>query len=656
MSNYSRRDLIKVGGGALVGGAVFSGCSFLDTDPAKKGGNAPPASVDTDAKESPMLADLVKSGKLPPVAERLPKDPMVVKPLSEPGVYGGTMQRAQVDRNFSSNQYMTWAGLVEWTATVPAEVGPGLAHKWEVEDGGKTYVFHLREGLKWSDGHPFTTDDLMYTYNDIYLNKEISPVFPTWLSSGGKPAKFVAVDKLTLRVEFETPHSLLLKFLCFMGTSSDLLQPKHYLEKYNPKYTDKATLAAAMKKAKVTKWQDLYGQQRNIWNYAGLPVLGPWMMEKPAGAGTSGTIARNPFYWKVDEQGRQLPYVDRAIFTILPAEPLGLRAANGQIDLAAWDIQSAVIPQLMQNEPTKPYKVLRWMPDGQFAAINLNQSHPDAVLRKLFQNIDFRAGLSHAINRDEINQALLAGQGRIQHPCAQPEDPYFEEGMGQRFIEYDVAKANEFLDKAGLTARDSKNMRLRPDGKPMKLIATTFLVGVGVDNVDMLEYVKRYWAAVGIDMAIKNIAQTLWYSSVGQGTHDILVYPPAGYLWDIDSLWYIPTNGLTYWAPRYGNWYGDPKGQFSAKPEGDIRQLQVLYDKLLQAPDDATRMDFGHQILRLHDKNVWIIGTVQPPFSPVVVSEDLVNVPEKGVASFRTHYEAAMNLPQVFFKNPDKHA
>jgi peptide/nickel transport system substrate-binding protein len=199
-------------------------------------------------------------------------------------------------------------------------------------------------------------------------------------------------------------------------------------------------------------------------------------------------------------------------------------------------------------------------------------------------------------------------------------------------------------------------MRLRPDGKPMQLVATTFQVGVGVDNVDLLEYVKRYWAAVGVDIAIKNIAQTLWYSSVAQGKNDILVYPPAGYLWDIDSLWYIPTNGLTYWAPRYGNWYGDPKGQFSAKPEGDIRQLQVLYDQLLQAPDDATRMDLGRQILRLHDKNVWIIGTVQPPFSPVVVSEDLINVPEKGVASFRTHYEAAMNLPQISFKNPDKHA
>ncbi|WP_460666476.1 ABC transporter substrate-binding protein [Kribbella swartbergensis] len=640
-----------------MGGAVLSACSFLETDPAKKGRGTPPAGANLKgAKESPMLAERVKAGKLPPLEQRIPKNPMVVKPLTEPGVYGGTLQRAQVDRNFSSNQYMTWAGLVEWTATVPAEVGPGLAHKWEVLDDGRTYVFHLREGLKWSDGHPFTTDDLMYTYNDIYLNKEINPVFPTWLTSGGKPVKFVQVDELTIRFEFETPHSLLLKFLCFMGTANSLLHPSHYMRKVHPNHAEKAALQAEMKKAKVTTWQDLYDQRRNIWTNADYPVLGPWMMERPVAGGTAATIVRNPYYWKVDEQGRQLPYIDRAVFTILPAEPLGLRAANGQIDLATWDIPSAVIPQLMQNEESKPYKVLRWTPDGLFSSVNLNQSHPDPVLRALFGKIDFRAGLSHAINRDEINQALLAGQGRIQHPCAQPEDPYFEEGMGQRFIEFDVAKANEYLDKAGLTARDGKGMRLRPDGKPMKLIATTFQIGVGVENVDMLEYVKRHWAEVGIDMAIKNISPTLWYSSVPQGKNDILAYPPAGYLWDIDSLWYVPTNGLTYWAPRYGNWYGDPNGQFSAKPEGDIRQLQVLYDQLLQAPNEEKRLELGRQILRLHDKNVWIIGTVQPPFWPVVVSEDLANVPERGLASFRTHYEASMNLSQIFFRHPDQHA
>ncbi len=653
-SNFSRRDLMKVGGGALVGGTMLSACSFLSTDPKKKAG---PSKAASGAKEAPMLAEQVKAGKLSPLAERIPKKPMVVKPLQGPGVYGGMLQRAQIDRNFSSNQYMTWASLVEWTPTTPPEPGPGLAESWEIEDGGKAYVFHLRDGLKWSDGEPFTTDDLMFVYENVYTNPEHYPVFPTWLTAGGKPAKFVQVDKQTIRFEFAAPHGLLLKYLCFMGASGDLLHPRHYLKQFHPRFVDKTKLAALLKEYKVATWQDLYGNRRSIWLNPDYPVLGPWRVTKPiSGSGNTATVERNPYYWKVDPDGRQLPYIDGAVFTVLPGETLGLRASNGQLDLAAWDIQSAVIPLLIENEEAKPYKVLRWTPDGMFSAVNLNQSHPDPVLRRLFQNVEFRAGLSHAINRQEMNDALLAGQGIMTHPCAQPEDPYFVKGMGERFTEFDLDKANEYLDSAGLTRRGSDGRRLRPDGRPLKLIATTFEVGVGVAMVDVLEYVRRYWAKVGITMSIKNISNTLWYQQIPQGNYDIAGYPPAGYLWDIDSLWYVPTSGLTYWAPKYGNWYGDPKGKFSMKPEGEIRQLQVLYDELKQTADDQARLQIGQEVLKLHDKNVWIIGTVKPPFTPVVVSEDLGNVREKAVASFRTHYEAAMDLSQLYFKNPDRHS
>ncbi|WP_405057534.1 ABC transporter substrate-binding protein [Kribbella sp. NBC_01505] len=653
----NRRTFLRVSGLSLSVAAV-AGCSFFSTD-AKKTTTSGVA-ADAGAKESPALARLVKDGKLPPLEQRLPKTPMVLKPIQSPGKYGGVLQRGSIDRNAAQNGYVEFAGLVEWTPTTPAKVGPGLAEKWEVLDGGKVYVFHLREGLKWSDGKPFTTDDLMFTYEKSYLNKELNPIFPGWLSPGGKPGKFVKVDDHTLRMEFAVPHGLLLRYLCFIGltgfdSSSALLLPAHYLKQFHKDFATPAQIQAEMKKNPAPTWADFFKSRRHIWKNADVPVLGPWKLVAPLrGSGVTARLERNPYYWKVDEQGRQLPYIDSQQYTVMPAETLGLRAANGQLDLQVTDIQAEQLPLLIRNQESKGYKVNRWVAEPN-TSLNFNQSHPDPVLRELFQKLDFRAGLSHAINRKEMNDALLAGQGFVRHPCAQPEDEYWEDGMGQRFIAYDVAEANKRLDAAGLMRRGADGMRLRPDGKKLQLVGRCFEVGVGIAAITVLEYARRYWKAVGIDLVPKPISLDLWYEEIPHGDYDLVAYPPATILWDIDSLWYIPTSGLTYWAPKYGNWYGDPKGKFALEPTGDIRKLQTTYDELLITADDTKRLDLGRQILRLHDENVWIIGTVATPFQPLISAGDLRNVRPDAIASFRTHYENASAPEQMYFDNPDKH-
>lgn len=653
----NRRTFLRVSGLSLSVAAV-GGCSFFSTDAKKT--TVSGAAADAGAKESPVLARLVKDGKLPPLEQRLPKNPMVLKPIQSAGKYGGVLQRGSIDRNAAQNGYVEFAGLVEWTPTTPAKVGPGLAEKWEVLDGGKVYVFHLREGLKWSDGQPFTTDDLMFAYEKSFLNKELNPIFPGWLSPGGKPGKFVKVDDHTLRMEFAVPHGLLLRYLCFIGltgfgSSSALLLPAHYLKQFHKEFATPAQIQAAMKKDPAPSWAEFFTTRRNIWKNADIPVLGPWKLVAPLrGSGVTARLERNPYYWKVDEQGRQLPYIDSQQYTVMPAETLGLRAANGQLDLQVTDIQAEQLPLLIRNQQSKGYKVNRWVAEPN-TSLNFNQSHPDPVLRELFQKVDFRAGLSHAINRKEMNDALLAGQGFVRHPCAQPEDEYWEDGMGQRFISYDVAEANKRLDAAGLTRRGSDGMRLRPDGKKLQLVGRCFEVGVGIASITVLEYARRYWKAVGIDLVAKPMSLDLWYEEIPHGDYDLVAYPPATILWDIDSLWYIPTSGLTYWAPKYGNWYGNPKDKFALEPAGDIRKLQTIYDELLITADDAKRLDLGRQILRLHDENVWIIGTVATPFQPLISAGDLRNVRPDAIASFRTHYENASAPEQMYFDNPDKH-
>lgn len=653
----NRRTFLQVTSVSL-GAAAVTGCSVFSTD-AKKSETGAGVAAD-GAKESPVLAQLVKDGKLPPLAERLPKNPLVVKPIEGPGKYGGVLQRGQIDRTAAQNIYAEFASLVEWTPTTPTKPGPGLAEKWEVLEDGKVYVFHLREGLKWSDGKPFTTDDLMFAYEKVFLNKELNPGFPGWLSAGGKPAKFVKVDDKTLRIEFPVPNGLLLRNLCFIGAcgfgATALLQPKHYMAQFLKETVGDAKIKALMKQHGKVTWLDLYNNRHDVWLNADKPIMGPWKLVAPLkGSEVSAKLQRNPYYWKVDEQGRQLPYIDTQQFTTMPAETLGLRAANGQLDLQVTDMQAEQLPILIQNQQAKGYKVLRWTAETN-TSINLNQSHPDPVLRELFQKLDFRAGLSHAINRKEMNDALLAGQGTIRHPCSQPEDEHWEDGMGQTFIEYDVAQANAKLDAAGIAKRGPNGMRLRPDGKPMQLVGRCFEVGVGVSALTTLEYSKRYFKAVGIDLVIKNMSLTLWYDEIPHGDYDLVCYPPAMVLWDIDSLWYIPTNGLTYWAPKYGNWYGDKKSKYAMEPTGDIRKLQQLYDQMTITADDAKRKDLGREILRLHDKNLWIIGTVASPFQPMIAAGDLRNIRQTALASFRSNYENATAPEQLYFENPEKHS
>ncbi len=412
--SLDRRDFLKMGSAAAAAAALTS-CSALEVSPDTGGQGSGPA-VDTSQKQSPMLQALVDSGKLPDLAERLPATPFVVPMQGELGQYGGSMRRAQANPGETGSSYMTYAGLAEWSPTTPSKPQPGVAEKWEISPDGRMYTFTLRQGLKWSDGEPFTTEDIMYCVEKVLQNKELNPIFPGWLTVAGKPAVFAAPDEVTLTVTFAAPHSLFLKFLCFLPFGGGLLQPKHYLSKFHKEFIKKDELDAAIKKASVATWPDLYNNKANRNLNPDRPVLGPWRLTKTINATTTtGQLERNPFYWKVDEAGRQLPYIDKATFQVLSLDAIGLRAANGELDLAIWDLPETVLPVLIKNQDSKPFQVLRWQTDAN-TSILLNQSHKDPVIAELFQKLDFRAGISHAINRTELNDALLAGQGKPVHP------------------------------------------------------------------------------------------------------------------------------------------------------------------------------------------------------------------------------------------------
>ncbi|MGW5363848.1 ABC transporter substrate-binding protein [Actinopolymorpha pittospori] len=655
-SGMERRDLLRWSGSTILGASLLSGCELLSTDPSDKKKGSGEGS-NPDAKEAPALAALVKQGKLPPLAQRLPKSPVVVTPVKQVGQYGGTIRSATTSQSASQLLIVAREGLVEW-APGKTEVVPGLAESWDITEDGRVYTFHLREGARWSDGHPFTADDLVFYYEAILSNTVLTPVVPTWLTTGGKPVRIAKVDDHTVTFSFEAPHGLLLRYLAFRGAlHGALLWPKHYLSQFHPDFTSKAKLDQQVKDSGYKDWMDFFLSRSTPAENPERPVMAAWRLTKAMTGGDTRAIAeRNPYYWKVDTQGRQLPYVDRLVQERLDPEVITLRAINGELDLQFETVSLRDLPVLADSADKNGIRVLRWASDAPWIAMYMNQSDKDPVLRALMQNIDVRAGLSHALNRGELNKLLYSNAGGIRHPCAVPQDDYYLEGSGERFTEYDVAKANELLDRAGLDQRDAEGMRLRPDGRPLSLLITTFTYEYGgtVPSVDAYEIVRQHWQKVGVRATVQNVADTLWSERATSNLLDIPGYTVGGILWDVDPLWYVPTSRSTYWASGYGEWY-ETGGKQGMEPPEQFRKLQDLYDRMASEIDDQARLELGHQILRAHDENVWMIGTVTAPFAPVVASADLVNLLDEAVLSYRLHFSATSWMEQLAYRNPDEH-
>lgn len=653
-----RRSLLKWGGGTLMGSWLLSGCDLLSTDPSDKKRSGPKgAGSGSGAKEAPVLAAQVKQGKLPPLAQRLPKKPAVVKPLEQLGNYGGTIRMATTVQSGAHFLIVAREGLVEW-APGSTDVVPGLAESWDITEDGKVYTFHLREGAKWSDGHPFTADDLVFFYESVLSNKELTPVFPTWLTINGKPGVISKVDDHTVRFAFDGPHGLLLRQMAFRGAfQGSLLTPKHYLSQFHIDHTPKAELDKLVKAAGLKSWVDLFAAKASPGDNPDRPAMGPWKLSHQLTASDPRFVAeRNPYYWKVDTKGRQLPYVDTITQAKLSPETIALRAIGGDLDIQFETLNVRDLPVLADSAKKNGFRLLRWASDAPWIAMYMNQSDKDPVLRGLMQNVDFRAGLSHALNRDEMNKILYAGGGGTRQPCAVPQDDYYIKGSGNRFTAYDVAKANAYLDKAGVGKRDGNGFRLRPDGKPLELSITTFIFEYGgtADASDAYEIVKANWQKVGVRTNFQTVAGPLWSERAIGNLLDIPGYTVAGLLWDVDPVWYVPTSRSSYWAPAYGEWY-ETGGKSGMEPPPQIRRLQKLYDQMTSEVDEKARLAIGRQILEAHDENVWMIGTVTAPFAPVVVSADLVNVLSDAVLSYRLQFMATSAMEQMAYKNPDEH-
>ncbi len=609
--------------------------------------------------EAPPLANLVKQGKLPSVEKRLPEEPAVVIPVEEIGQYGGTARVAtKRPLILEDGGLMIGHEPILRVARDGKTIVPNLAKKWQFSKDGKTLTLYLRKGIKWSDGEPFTVDDILFWWEDVILNDELTPVKPVAWSPGGKLMEIEKIDDYTINLKFSVSYPVAIIRLAHSdGYEGAFFLPKHYLKQFHPKYTPKDKLDATVKQLGFESWYRLFQAKAEINAGSGravdpgTPTLKAFMITSK---GQDTIIAeRNPYYWKIDPAGNQLPYIDKIFISIVSnAEMVDLKTTTGDVDFSAFNARLDMYPVYKENAAKNNCRVLLWQDVfGGEVIFMLNQTHSDLVLRKIFQDRRFRIALSLGINRDEINQLFYLGMAQPRQTTVIPQSRYYKEEFAKAYTEYNPKEANRLLDEMGLK-KGSDGYRIRPDGKRLEIL----IEYTPVDTIrgPVCEFVQQQWDKLGIKVAVKEITTELQQVRAPGNQMDMTVWNAdkcTDILFPINPMWFVPynTGWENGWCPLWAQWYAS-KGKTGEEPSKEAKRLLDLWEKMLTTTIEAERTRLGQEILRSHANNLWTIGTVGLAPIPIVVRNNLRNIPEKGLWGWDYFWAMLYSPEQFFFK------
>jgi peptide/nickel transport system substrate-binding protein len=585
-----------------------------------------------DLKDVPFFADLLKDGKLPPMAERIPETPIVVDTA---GQYGGDIvtlvPRARDIRYIST---FTYTRLVGYDRNL--QLQPDLLEKLENVDD-RAFTFTLRAGHRWSDGSPFTTEDFRYYWEDVAQNLDLSPAgLPEFMLVDGKPPLFEIIDDRTLRYTWDKPNP---RFLPQLAGPLDpgIYRASAYLKQFHAKYADKAALDEKAKQQKLKSWAALHNRMDDMKEQTNpaLPTLMPWRVMNSAPANRF-IFERNPYYHRIDKSGQQLPYVDRFIMDVSASGLFAAKANAGELDLLFRGLSMSDIPVLKEGEKAKGYTTLLWpYARGTELALYPSLNTVDPVWRGLNRDLRFRRALSLGIDRKTLNNALLFGLGTEGNNTVVAESPLFSKELRTINADYDPGEASRLLDEIGLTKRNGAGIRLLPDGRELEIIVETD--GESSLVVDGLTLIGEFWREIGVRLFVKPQDRTVLRNRSYAGL-TVMVAAPG-----LDNA--VPTTIMppTELAPMRQDNYTWPKwGQYIETKGKNGEQVDIpkaqrlldLYANWMNTGNRDVQREAWTEMLHNHVENQWSIGTISGALQPIVVRNGLQGLPARALYSW----------------------
>ena len=605
-----------------------------------------------DLPEPASLEAPVAAGELPAARDRLPQTPAlyVPPPGRELGRSGGDLDtlvgRAKDTRLLVVYGY---ARLVAYDEQF--ELMADILNKVEVEEG-RIFTLHLRPGHRWSDGHPFTAEDFRYYWEDVANNEALSPGGPPQaLRVEGEPARFEVIDDYTLRYSWDEPNPYFLPALA-AATPLFIYRPAHYLKQLHEDYGDADEIARLVQDRGVRSWAALHNRLGNLYrfNNPALPTLQPWMLvtEPPA---KRFVAARNPYYHRVDETGMQLPYLDRIILSVTGSPLIAAKAGSGESDLQARGIYFSDYTFLRANDEEHGYMVHLWdTVRGSQLALYPNLNANDPVWRAVLRDVRVRRALSLGVDRHEINQVIYFGLGDEGNQSVLPASPLYKPEYRKAWANYDPETANRLLDEAGLVRDGVSGIRRLPDGRPMEIIVET--AGENTEETDVLELIHDSWLRIGVKLYAKPSARDVLRNRIFAGDTIMAMWfglENAVPTPSTSPSEFVPAQQHSYQWPKWGQYR--ETGGLSGEPV-DMpmpQRLEILYEEWRLATDRAQREEVWREILGINAEEVYTIGLVANIPQPIVVREQLRNVPSKAIFNWSPGAQFGVYRPESFW-------
>ena len=627
-----------------------------------------PASAEGDYSQSPTLDAKVEAGELPPLEERLPEEPLLVQEVLaeyldyEVGVYGGSYSTLTTSPNWNAEVFIgNNEALLCMRSTNSDEIVGNVLLGYDVNEDNTVYTLYLRKGLKWSDGTPVTMDDFMFTYNHVILNEELTPVISANMRSGAKAdgavMQYEAIDDWTLQITFEESYGGFPVYISIKGWAgyTDMLKPAHYLKQFHPDYAEEihgsmeAYYEFIAPFAKVLGYDD--PTEEGVWVFVfnqvdmtnwelsdpndaltseffeglvdfNFPVLYPWVME--SAGNNSPTYVRNPYYFKVDAEGQQLPYADYLVSRYIEDEQtMSVEIIAGNVDFSGT-VNGEFTTLYLEHEKEGGYKVVSAMDPETMgvATININyglnadgtvKDDPDSqAWQEMISDIRFRQALMYAVDAEDMNDVVYSGRAEV--------NPVFS-------CNADYDKANELLDEMGAVDIDGDGYRETPSGLPFtfQLWART-----GNDHITFAEMYCEYWREIGINCSVYATEESLLTTSVSSNEVPVRVHFIGG-----ASNWPAMSWGIGTWAPLYSAWInagglsGEPVEGYLEPPQ-EIKDFVILTNSTMEVTPDVAANEVTPALHQYMADNLYnIIPLVNHP-SAIVYSNRIGNIPNGG--------------------------